>query len=61
MLEERIHQIEELVQEKEKHFEGIDPADFEKISAASEEYEALKRDLKDMYNEWESLADILSQ
>ncbi len=61
LLEEHIHQIEELVEEKEKHFEGIDPADFEKISAASEEYEALKRDLKDMYSEWESLADILSQ
>ncbi len=59
-LEERIHEIEELVEEREKCFEDIDPADFERISAASEEYEALKHDLKEMYSEWESLAELLS-
>lgn len=56
-LEADIAQIEALVQDKEAAFAAVDPADYEAGQTLQAEYEGLKADLKEMYAEWEELAD----
>lgn len=60
-LEADIEQIEELLEEYEQRFAATDPADYERLRALTREYEDLKRDLAEMYAEWEALADSLAE
>ncbi len=59
-LERDIAEMEELIAASEARFSALDPADYEKTRQASEEYEGLKRDLAEMYKDWERQADELS-
>lgn len=56
-LEEQIHQIEALVGEFEERFAEADPKDHEQLVTLKHEYEGLKRDLGEMYAEWETLSE----
>ncbi len=60
-LEHDIEALEQLVEEREAAFAHVDPADYEKAQSLKDEYEAMKRDLQDMYAEWERLADDLAE
>jgi hypothetical protein len=56
-LEHDIVALEETVAAIEAEFGGIDPADHERATELKEQYEGMKRDLAEMYAEWERLAD----
>jgi hypothetical protein len=48
--------MEGLVSEIELRFTKVDPTDYATQQSLKEEYEALKADLSEMYQAWESLA-----
>ena len=56
-LEKNIESMEHLIEEMESRFTQIDPADFETARSLKDEYDSMKADLKDMYVEWETLAE----
>jgi ATP-binding cassette subfamily F protein 3 len=58
-LEDNIQSVESLVEEYEGRFAALDPADFEKAAALKAEYEAFKKDLEQLYAEWEVLSERL--
>ena len=55
-LEQDIESMEGLVAEIELRFTKVDPTDYGAQQSLKEEYEALKADLGEMYQAWESLA-----
>lgn len=59
-LERDIAQVEELISSIEARFSALSPTDFETSRRLTEEYEGLKRDLTEMYAEWERQAEELS-
>ncbi|MFP4172638.1 MAG: ribosomal protection-like ABC-F family protein [Candidatus Hydrogenedentota bacterium] len=59
-LEDRILELETLIEEYEERFTGLDPSDYTKANTLKEEYEGLKADLQELYGHWESLADELA-
>ncbi|MCC6696091.1 MAG: hypothetical protein IT365_10725 [Candidatus Hydrogenedentes bacterium] len=60
-LERDIAEVEELVNGIEARFTEIDPSDYETARQLKEEYDGLKRDLGDMYAEWERLAEEMTE
>jgi len=59
-LERDIAAIEEMITTVEGKFSAIDAGDFDKTRELSEEYEGLKKDLAEMYAEWERQSEELS-
>ena len=59
-LERDIAEMEEMIANMEKQFSAVDPSDFDKTRQLGEEYEGLKKDLAEMYAEWEDQAEELS-
>lgn len=59
-LERDIAGVEEMIASIEVKFTTLNPADYEAARTLNEEYEGLKRDLGEMYREWERLAEELS-
>jgi ATP-binding cassette subfamily F protein 3 len=60
-LERDIAEIEEMVAGIEGRFPALDPADFEAGRQLTAEYDGLKKDLGEMYQEWERLAAELAE
>lgn len=60
-LERDIAEIEEMITEIEGRFPTLDPADFEAGRQLTAEYDGLKKDLGEMYQEWERLAGELAE
>ncbi len=60
-LERDIAEIEEMITAIEGRFPALDPADFQALQDLTAEYEGLKKDLGDMYQEWERLAGELAE
>ena len=56
-LERDIAEVEELIDTIEGRFAALDPADFAATQELKAEYDGLKQDLSDMYEEWERLAE----
>lgn len=59
-LERDIAEIEEMIASIEGQFGAIDSSDFDKTRQLGEEYEGLKKDLAEMYAEWERQAEEMS-
>ncbi|NUM54229.1 MAG: ABC-F family ATP-binding cassette domain-containing protein [Candidatus Hydrogenedentes bacterium] len=59
-LERDIAEMEEMIAQIEGKFASVDSSDFEKTRQLGEEYEGLKKDLGEMYAEWERQAEELS-
>jgi ATP-binding cassette subfamily F protein 3 len=59
-LEHDIESIEEMVEGLEAQFTRLDPADYVRARTLKEEYDGLKRDLQELYSEWECLVDTQS-
>ena len=60
-LEEEIRAIEALIESYDDKFAAVDASNFQALADLTQEYEGLKRDLKEMYAEWESLAQTIPQ
>lgn len=60
-LERRIEAMEETIEDVETQFTQVDPADHEKHRKLKEEYDGLKSDLSELYEEWEELTEELAQ
>ncbi|GMV91455.1 MAG: ABC transporter ATP-binding protein [Candidatus Hydrogenedentota bacterium] len=60
-IERDIAEIEEMITAIEGRFPTLDPADFQALQDLTAEYEGLKKDLGDMYQEWERLAGELAE
>ena len=60
-LEQRIEAMEETVEDMEMQFTQVDPADHEKQRKLKDEYDGLKSDLSELYEEWEELTEDLAQ
>ncbi len=56
-LEEDIAALEETLADMQLGFADLNPDDYERVRSLQEEYEGAQRDLKEMYDEWERLAD----
>jgi ATP-binding cassette, subfamily F, member 3 len=56
-LESDIAALESTVTEVEARFAEVDPANYEQAQGLKAEYDGLKADLKEMYEEWERLAE----
>jgi len=55
-LESDIAAMEALIEEFSHRFAALDPADYTKAQALTEEYDGMKQDLQELYAEWEELA-----
>jgi hypothetical protein len=53
--------MEETVEDMEMQFTQVDPADHEKQRKLKDEYDGLKSDLSELYEEWEELTEDLAQ
>lgn len=67
-LERRLKELEEQIEAMEEHIGGfelrftqVDPADYEANNALQVDYDGLKRDLKEMYGEWETLSEEVGE
>jgi len=60
-LEDQIQQVESLVGDCEERFTKADPKNHEQLVELKEEYEGLKNDLGEMYQEWEELSEDTTQ
>ena len=60
-LERDIAEVEELINAIEGRFTEIDPSDYETARQLKEEYDGLKKDLSEMYAEWERLAGEMTE
>ncbi|HPO15504.1 MAG TPA: ABC-F family ATP-binding cassette domain-containing protein [Candidatus Hydrogenedentes bacterium] len=56
-LERDIETMEELIESYHEKFAAVDPADYQAAQQLKEEYEGLKNDLQQLYEEWESLVE----
>ena len=59
-IEANVEAMEGHLRELEASFGDIDPSDFEALQAQTADYEGLKQDLRDLYAEWERLAEQLA-
>ena len=55
--ERQIVELEEMVEQYERQFAGLDPANYEEAQRLKDEYEGIKADLKALYEHWEILAE----
>ena len=55
-LETQIRQVEDLIADYEVRFNEADPTDHERLRTLTEEFEGYKRDLRELYAEWEDVA-----
>ena len=58
-LEEKISNVEELIDAFDTRFQEVDPSDYAALADLSTEKEGLEHDLKELYQEWESLSELL--
>jgi ATP-binding cassette subfamily F protein 3 len=56
-LEQTIEGLEELIQGFDARFAALDPADYKRAEELKGEYEGMKADLKELFEQWESLND----
>ncbi len=54
-LEDDIESMESLIKGYDEKFTQIDPQDYQQLQVLKDEYDGLKVDLRQMYEEWESL------
>ncbi|NLN94322.1 MAG: ATP-binding cassette domain-containing protein [Candidatus Hydrogenedens sp.] len=55
-IEDDIAQLENQIEEFHGHFAALDPADYEAAQKLQSEYNAMKKKLEELYEEWEALA-----
>ena len=60
-LERTIESLEQHIESLEEQFTKTDPADYQQVQALKTEYDGLKADLAELYEEWESLAEDQAQ
>ncbi|GMW00668.1 MAG: ABC transporter ATP-binding protein [Candidatus Hydrogenedentota bacterium] len=60
-LERDIAAMEETLEDFDKRFLNIDPADYEGARKLKDDYDGLKRDLSELYESWEVLASEVDQ
>lgn len=56
-IERDIESMEEMVESYHDKFAALDPADYVAIQKLTEEYEGMKEDLQQLYQEWEDLVE----
>ncbi len=56
-LERDIENMEELIESYHAKFASVDPADYQATQQLTDEYEGLKRDLQELYEEWEGMIE----